>query len=123
MFWKTKSDSPAISWHPLTHKNQLEEIREESFQQPVIIYKHSTTCSISGMALNRLERNWDASLAHTKLYYLDLLSYRSISNEVAHVFQVHHESPQVLVIKDGQVIHNASHMGISVTNIVSALKN
>lgn len=122
MFWKKKSESPAIPWQPLTQDDQLEEIREESFQQPVIIYKHSTTCSISGMALNRLERNWDASLAHVKVYYLDLLSYRSISNEVANVFQVYHESPQILLIKDGQVVHNASHMGISVTSIIAALK-
>lgn len=122
MFWKKKTDTPSIPWQVLSSLEQLEEIKKESADQLVVIYKHSTTCSISGMAMNRLERNWKESLAHVKIYYLDLLTYRSISNAIAETFQVYHESPQILIIKDGHAIYDASHMGISVEGIASCIE-
>ncbi|MCC9166517.1 bacillithiol system redox-active protein YtxJ [Pontibacter harenae] len=104
-----------MNWHPLTSTEQLDNIVEESKSTPVVIFKHSTSCSISATAKSRLERQWDgAGVDNVKPYYLDLLSYRPISNEIAEVFNVMHESPQLLLIQDGMCTYNTSHMGISV---------
>jgi bacillithiol system protein YtxJ len=101
-----------MNWNKLTDESQLELIKEESAQQPVLIFKHSTTCSISAMAYSRLERNWSDSVG-IKPYYLDLLRYRSISNRIASEFGVEHESPQALIIHNGECVYDASHMAIS----------
>ncbi|WP_242922180.1 bacillithiol system redox-active protein YtxJ [Pontibacter liquoris] len=104
-----------MNWHPLTSTEQLDEILEESKNTPVVIFKHSTSCSISATAKSRLERQWDgASLDHVKPYYLDLLRYRPVSNEVAEMLHVHHESPQLLLVQDGVCTYDVSHMGIGV---------
>ncbi len=103
-----------MNWNQLTDLSQLETIKEESKQQPILILKHSTTCSISSTALNRLERNWkQESVGELKPYYLDLLNFRPISNEIANTFGVEHQSPQVLLIQNGECIYNASHFDIS----------
>lgn len=103
-----------MNWNQLTDLSQLETIKEESKQQPILILKHSTTCSISSTALNRLERNWkQESVGELKPYYLDLLKFRPISNEIANTFGVEHQSPQVLLIQNGECIYNASHFDIS----------
>ncbi|MDQ3290391.1 MAG: bacillithiol system redox-active protein YtxJ, partial [Bacteroidota bacterium] len=92
-----------MKWNALTSGEQLESIKAESEQQPVIIFKHSTSCSISATAKSRLERQWDdAGLENVKPYYLDLLSYRSVSNQIASTFDVRHESPQLLLIRNGE---------------------
>jgi bacillithiol system protein YtxJ len=101
-----------MNWNKLTDETQLATIKEESAQQPVLIFKHSTTCSISAMAYSRMERNWKDD-AGIKPYYLDLLRFRSISNRLASEFGVEHESPQVLLIHNGECVYDASHMGIS----------
>lgn len=78
-----------------------------------MIFKHSTACSTSNMVINRLERNWkQEEMGHVQAYFLDLLSYRQISNAIAEQFEIHHESPQVLVIRDGEAIFNGSHFEI-----------
>lgn len=104
-----------MNWHPLTSLEQLDEILEESKNTPVVIFKHSTACSISSTAKSRLERQWaGAGLDHVKPYYLDLLRYRPVSNEVAELLQVQHESPQLLLVQDGVCTYDVSHLGISV---------
>ncbi len=104
-----------MNWIDITTEAQLDEIKEQSKQQPVVIFKHSTRCSISSMAKNRLEREKPAD--NVAFYYLDLIRYRPISNKVAEVFQVHHESPQILIIKNGDCIYDESHNGISMQDI------
>lgn len=122
MFWKkNSSESAAIHWHPLTSLLQLDQIVEESKTQPVLIYKHSTRCGISSMALDRLERGWKATGDQLKTYFLDLISYREVSDAVAQKFQVYHESPQVILVKNGKVIYENSHMGISFEALKTAL--
>ena len=114
MFWnKEKKESNDINWNHLNSIEQLESIKEESKNQPILIYKHSTRCGISSMALDRLERSWSKELESIKTYYLDLISFREISNAVAEAFSVYHESPQVILIKNGEAVYDASHMGIS----------
>jgi bacillithiol system protein YtxJ len=107
-----------MNWNKLTDAGQLETIKAESTGQPVLIFKHSTTCSISAMALNRMERNWKDAVG-IKPYYLDLLANRPISGKIAQEFGVGHESPQVLLIRNGACVYDASHMGISFDGLKS----
>lgn len=113
-----------MNWIQITDAGDLDRIKEESKQHPVMIFKHSTRCSISGMALNRLERSWsDQEVAPLKPYFLDLIRYRDISDRIAELFKIRHESPQVLVIKDEEVIYDNSHMGINYDSIKDTVKN
>jgi len=104
-----------MNWIALTEEAQLDQIKEQSKQQPVVIFKHSTRCSISDMAKGRLERK--TAPENVQFYYLDLIRYRNISNDIAKVFGVHHESPQVLLIKNGECVYDESHNGISMEEI------
>ena len=104
-----------MNWTVLSEETQLDIIKEESKTQPVVIFKHSTRCSISDMAKGRLERSTEP--AGVKFYYLDLIRYRSISNDIAKVFGVTHLSPQILIIKDGSCVYDESHNGISMQDI------
>jgi len=103
-----------MNWIELKTEDQLASLVKESFENPVLIFKHSTRCSISSMALDRLERAWKSDeVEGLNAYYLDLLEHRPISNQIASAFQVDHESPQILIFSQGNCIYNNSHMGIS----------
>ena len=108
-----------MNWHPINSSEQLEHIKSASYITPQVIFKHSTTCSISRMALDRFERA--ATPEKVDFHYLDLLNYKAISNEIATFFQVHHESPQLLLIKDGECIYDESHYGIMMDELISFL--
>ena len=111
-----------MNWIKLNSLKQLEEITHESQQNPVLIFKHSTTCSISHTALDRLERNYKTEEAgNLKSYFLDLLSHRDVSNAVAQKFGVVHESPQAIIIKKGKAFYSASHFEIDFKGIVKRL--
>lgn len=101
-----------MNWNKLQDASQLDAIRRESAEGPVMIFKHSTRCSISAMALSRLERSWNEE-AGIRPYYLDLIANRALSNQIASEFGVEHQSPQVLLIQNGECIYDASHMSIS----------
>ena len=105
-----ENESPNVQWNHLEDIKELDQIVEESFHLPVVIFKHSTRCSTSSMVLNRLERS-DAPES-IEFYFLDLISHRNISNKIAEEFSVYHESPQVLLIKNGECVYDESHMGI-----------
>jgi len=107
-----------MTWNQLQDKELLDKIIEESQENPVVIFKHSTSCSISAMALNRLERSWeDSEMSNVKAYFLDLIAYRDISNAIVEKFGVMHQSPQILLIKNGECVYDDSHMGISYQNL------
>lgn len=111
-----------MDWITLNDLKQLDDIRAQSKEKPVLIYKHSSRCNISRTAFDRLERKWDAgAAAGIRRYFLDLISYREISNQIAEQFQVEHQSPQILVIKDGQSILDLSHYEIDFEHIRSVL--
>ena len=99
-----------MNWEQLTELQQLEQLKVESFQAPILLFKHSTRCSISVMALNRFDREWNNTTVNA--YFLDLLNYREISNQIAILFEIEHQSPQVLLIKDGECVYHASHNAI-----------
>ncbi|MEJ7828105.1 MAG: bacillithiol system redox-active protein YtxJ [Segetibacter sp.] len=104
-----------MNWIQLTNLNQLEEIKENSGQKPQVIFKHSTRCSISSMAKGRLERSNAPNDAD--FYFLDLITYRDISNKIAKDFHVYHESPQIIVIKNGECVYDESHGSITMDEI------
>ncbi len=99
-----------MNWNQLNDLDQLKKINELSKEKPVLLFKHSTKCSICTMVLNRLERKWSGSTIEP--YFLDLISYGEISNQVAQVYQVVHQSPQAILVVDGKAIYDASHMDI-----------
>lgn len=105
-----------MNWITITSEDQVKKIKEKSFQRTQVIFKHSTRCSISALAKSRLDKSQPAG--EIDFYYLDLIRYRSISNMVAEVFNIYHESPQVLVIKNGACVYDESHLGISMNDIV-----
>jgi len=109
---RPKAEIKAVPWIQLTEMETLEEIDEISKKQTVAILKHSTSCGISRMVLRQFEQSYDLKDEQVKLYFLDLLNHRDISNKIASRFNVAHESPQLLVIKDGKVVFDASHSSI-----------
>ena len=104
-----------MNWITLTSMSELDKIKEDSYQNPQFIFKHSTRCSISKMVLSRFESTNDS--ASLSVYLLDLLNYRDLSNQIADDFSVKHESPQLLVIKDGECYKHSSHTSIHQLNL------
>lgn len=109
---KNKEKEEKMSWRLIEQPADIEDIKKKSFEKPVIIFKHSTSCSISSAALSRFERKWDAE-AGADIHLLNLLQHRDISAQIADTFSVQHQSPQLLVIKNGESIYDESHFGIS----------
>ena len=103
-----------MHWIHLTDEEQLKQIISNSQNRPQVIFKHSTRCSISSMALSRFERQWDIDSNLVTPFYLDLLAFRKISNAVAEKFNIMHESPQVLLIRNGECTYDTSHNAINV---------
>jgi bacillithiol system protein YtxJ len=108
-----------MNWTQLRSTDQLNEIK--NLPGYSIIFKHSTRCSISMMAKRRFELDWDSLPEEIPLYFLDLIQYREISNQIAQLFNVYHESPQLLLIKDGECILDQSHGGISVDEALTVI--
>jgi bacillithiol system protein YtxJ len=108
-----------MNWIPLQTEAQLEAIREKSAGRPQVIFKHSTRCSTSAMVKSRLERALTPD--SIDFYYLDLINYRPVSNKIAADFSVPHESPQVLLILNGQCVYDESHVGITMDDIVERI--
>ena len=106
-----------MKWNNLDNDAQLEELIHKSAEIPQVIFKHSIRCSISSMVKNRLER--DKQPSGIDFYYLDLINNRSLSNLVAEKFGVSHESPQVLLIRNGKCVYDESHNGIRMDEIVA----
>lgn len=105
-----------MNWIALTSEEQLEQIKQRSAEKPQVIFKHSTRCGISALAKSRLDKAQPAE--EIDFYYLDLINYRNLSRKVAEEFNVYHESPQVLIIRNGQCVYDESHMGISMADII-----
>lgn len=106
-----------VNWIPLTSLDQLDQIKEQSKSETVMIFKHSTRCGISSMVIKRFESMFNESMNTVKVYYLDLLSYRTVSDEVGYTFQVMHQSPQLLIIRNETAVANASHYDITTVNL------
>ena len=110
------------SWQKLSKTSQLNAIYQESKEKHVAIFKHSTSCGISHMVKDQIQNGYDIDENVLSFYYLDLLSYRPISNNVAEKFKIPHQSPQLLLIKDGEVVYHASHHSINLDSIRNHLR-
>ena len=106
-----------MDWLPLENESQLASITEASFAVPQMLFKHSTRCSISRMALSKTERNWNFSNTQIQPHFLDLLVHRNISNKIAELFSIEHQSPQMLLIKNGKCIFSSTHNDINPADI------
>jgi len=107
-----------MNWILLHTESQLEDIKIKSADRPQVIFKHSTRCSTSAVVKGRLERAKEPEAID--FYYLDLLNYRPVSNRISDVFRIDHQSPQVLLIRNGECVYDESHMGITMDEIVNA---
>jgi len=105
-----------MKWIHLTNIDQLTEIDQQSFNRPQLIFKHSTRCGISSMILTRLERS--KAPEDVDCYILDLIRHRDVSNKIAQEYDVYHESPQVLLIKNGECVYDESHYAISMDAVM-----
>lgn len=111
---ENEEQKSATPWIDLNSMKQLDEVEKDSEEKTVAILKHSTRCGVSRMVLRMFESDYDLDENEpVKLYFLDLISHRDISNEIAERFNVRHESPQLIVLKNREVVHHSSHQGIS----------
>lgn len=109
------------TWKNLENLDDLHQITEDSKQKPVVFFKHSTRCGTSLHAKHRLESEWNIDESQVDFYYLDLLRHRDVSNAIAERFNVVHQSPQIIIIKNEQAVFHTSHNAISVNGIKDAL--
>ena len=108
-----------MRWNEIKSIQELDDLKELSKNEPVLLFKHSTRCSISSAAKGRMERHWDEKNANNpKPIYLDLIAFRDVSNKIAVDFNIEHQSPQVLLIKDGNCVFNSSHSEIDYAEIL-----
>lgn len=108
-----------IQWNNIQSTQDIDQIVSASHDKYQIIFKHSTTCPISSMAKMRLESKWN--LDNVEAHYLDLLRYRPVSAYIAESLDVHHESPQVILLKNGEALHDSSHLDISVNELSESI--
>ena len=106
-----------LIWMPLISVEEINTIKEISKNQSILIFKHSTRCGISRMVIKQFESLFSDENKQLKVYYLDLLNFREVSSKLSEVFQVIHQSPQLLVIKNGISVYDESHFGITKVNL------
>jgi bacillithiol system protein YtxJ len=110
-----------MNWTSLESADQINSIKQQDGYS--LIFKHSTRCSISMMVKKRFELDWDKLPGSLPLYFLDLIKNRELSNKVASDFQVYHESPQLLLIKNGECVLDLSHGQVSVDEALSVIRD
>lgn len=109
----SKKELKSLDWKVLEDIEQLDKALVMSKDKPVVIFKHSTSCGISRMVLNQFQSNADFDEDAVLLLYLDLIAHRDISNAISEKFGVLHQSPQMIILYNGLVVHHASHSAIA----------
>lgn len=120
--FSTSSSYKKLPWVELKSLEDLKQAVESVNDLPGLFFKHSTRCSISAMALNQFENRWSSEESTCNLYFIDLIAHRDVSNEIAELTGVHHQSPQVIVLKGDAIIYDASHSDIDARRIEILLK-
>ena len=120
-FASLSKPSRHLLWNVITLEDQLRDALKQSMERPVLFFKHSTRCSISSMALSRFEENWNPD-TNCAIYFLNLIEFRNLSNKIAELTGVEHESPQVIVMKENNVIYTASHSAIDTKEILERIR-
>ncbi|WP_235295674.1 bacillithiol system redox-active protein YtxJ [Portibacter marinus] len=110
-----------MEWNSIGSADDIRGIIELSNSKPQVIFKHSTTCPVSSMAKMRVEDNWSVVNKDLDFNYLDLHRHRDISQMIATELNVHHESPQIILLVDGEVIYDASHFDITIQELNESL--
>lgn len=118
-----KKELTGIQWDPLESIGQLENVINNSEIKPKVIFKHSTRCGISRMVLNQFERGYEQNDDDVTFYFLDLLNHRDVSNAVAEKLNVTHQSPQVIVLYNREILHIESHQGIDIKKVQEIVAN
>lgn len=108
-----------MNWKTLSSVEQFEMLLTE--EKSFAVFKHSTRCSISSMVKNRVESSWKLEDEELPIYYLDLISYRDVSNLISERSGVEHQSPQLIVFSNGSAVYNASHTAIDTNEVASAI--
>lgn len=108
-----------LHWLPLENETQLRSLLQASHTRPQVIFKHSTRCSISEVAKTRLEKS--PVIPDADFHYLDLLRFRSLSHQIAEELKVYHESPQVILVRNGEVVYDESHLSIRMEDLAEAI--
>ena len=106
-----------MNWNKITSTKDIDSIIDSSERKKVIIFKHSPSCYISKMALRQFENELKVDDAQTELYFIDVINERPISQAIASKLQVHHESPQLLVLENKKVSFHRSHSSISASEL------
>ena len=109
-------------WQKLSTVQELEKLIADSSTAPQVIFKHSTRCGVSRIVLRNFEKDWDTDLNNANLYFLDLLAFRDVSDKIAELTGVHHQSPQLIYLMDGEVKFHRSHHAIDAEEVISKLK-
>jgi bacillithiol system protein YtxJ len=118
MFGKSEQQSNSkLQWNYLVSMEDLNAAEQVSHEKTVLLFKHSTRCSISRFVVKQFENTFDISEDTMEIYFLDLIEYRSISNEIASRFGVIHQSPQMIVLKNGKAVYDASHESIDAKSL------
>ena len=111
-------------WQKITTISDVDSAIKTSFQKAVLIFKHSTRCSISQMALDRFERNWsETNPSQATPFYLDLIAHRDVSNYIADYLLVEHQSPQLLLVVDGKCVFSETHQAIRLQDALKMIKS
>ncbi|AGC78156.1 bacillithiol system protein YtxJ [Nonlabens dokdonensis] len=118
-----KEEMTGIRWELLESIDQLENVIKNSTIKPKVIFKHSTRCGISRMVLNQFEKGFESNEDAVTFYFLDLLNYREVSNAVAEKLNVRHQSPQVIILYDKEILHTESHHGIDIKKVQQIVSN
>jgi bacillithiol system protein YtxJ len=119
----SKQEQQQLNWKNLDDKLQIDNAIDVSFEKPVVIFKHSTRCGISRMVLNQFQNNAEFDEEKVLLLYLDLLEHRDISNEISNRFGIMHQSPQMIILKNGEAVHHSSHSAIVPSTVENLLNS
>ena len=118
MFGKsTEQKSSKLQWNYLESMEDLDAAEALSKEKTVVLFKHSTRCSVSRFVLKQFENTYNIPTEKMEFYFLDLIEYRPISNEIASRFEVTHQSPQMIVLKEGKAVYNSSHESIDANDL------
>lgn len=119
---KSSETEESDNWETITDISEIDPLIERSKDRPQLIYKHSNRCSVCFVAKGNLEKGSETILQHADMHYLDVVKNRDVSNSIASDLDVRHESPQAIVVEDGEVIWHASHGGIDSEKIIEVFK-
>jgi bacillithiol system protein YtxJ len=113
----TNEEQTGIQWEPLESVDQLDNVIKNSTLKPKVIFKHSTRCGISRMVLRQFENGFEKNNDEVTFYFLDLLNYKEVSAAVASKLNVVHQSPQVIILYNKEILHTESHQGIDIKKV------